>query len=59
MEQQPIPGSRLDENMHAHDFCDHHDHFTNNFPETNWKSCLEHAEAIGVGTRSYELLHVK
>ena len=59
MEQQPIPGSRLDENMHAHDFCDHHDHFTNNFPETTWKSCLEHAEAIGVGTRSYELLHVK
>ena len=59
MEQQPIPGSRLDENMHAHDFCDHHDHFTNNFPETNWKSCLEHAEAISVGTRSYELLHVK
>lgn len=59
MEQQPIPGSRLDENMHAHDFCDHHDHFTNNFPETNWKSCLEHAEAIGVGTRSYELIRVK
>ena len=59
MEQQPIPGSRLDENMHAHDFCDHHDHFTNNVPETNWKSCLEHAEAIGVGTRSYELIRVK
>ena len=25
--QQPVPGSILDENMHAEGFCDHHDHF--------------------------------
>ena len=38
---------------------DHHDHFCNNFPETNWRSCLEHAEKIGLGSRSYELIEVK
>ncbi|MBU5434429.1 DUF362 domain-containing protein [Pseudoflavonifractor sp. MSJ-37] len=59
MAQQPIPGSRLDENMHAEGFCDHHDHFINNFPETDWRTCLSHAEAIGIGTRSYELIRVK
>ena len=59
LRQQPIPGSRLDENMHAPDFHDHHDHFCNNFPETDWKTCLEHAERIGLGSRSYELIRVK
>ena len=59
MAQSPIPGSKLYDNMHADGFCDHHDHFTNTFPETNWKACLEHAEKIGIGTRSYELITVK
>ena len=57
--QMPVmPGSRLDDNMHEEHFCDHHDHFTNTTPETNWKSCLEHAEKIGLGTREYELIKV-
>ena len=59
MAQSPIPGSKLYDNMHEEHFCDHHDHFTNTFPETNWKACLEHAERIGLGTRSYELITVK
>lgn len=50
-----IPGSHLDHH-HEHDA---HDHFINNHPETNWKVCLEHAEKIGLGTRSYELIEVK
>lgn len=54
--QQPIPGSLLDDRMHAEDFCDHHDHFRNTTPESEWESCLEHAEKIGLGTRSYELV---
>ena len=44
--------------MHAQGFCDHHDHFKNSMPVTDWKSCLEHAEKIGLGTRSYELITV-
>lgn len=59
MAQPPMPGSRLDEAMRAPGFCDHHDHFRNTFPETNWKVCLEHAEKLGIGTRAYELITVR
>ena len=57
--QQPLPDSQLADNMAAEGFCDHHDHFINNSPETDWRTCLEHAEKIGVGTRSYELVRVR
>ena len=56
--QTPIPGSRLDDNMHSKDFEDHHDHFKNTTPQSEWKSCLEHAEKIGIGTREYEIIKV-
>ena len=59
MRQQPLPGSHLDEEMHKEGFCDHHDHFINSMPETDWRVCLAHCEKIGVGTRSYELVEVK
>ena len=59
MRQQPLPGSHLDEEMHKAGFCDHHDHFINSMPETDWRVCLAHCEKIGVGTRSYELVEVK
>lgn len=52
-------GSLLDDHMHEDGFCDHHDHFTNTTPETDWKSCLAHAEKIGLGTSEYELIRVK
>ena len=58
--RQPVmPGSRLDQYLHTEGCQDFHDHFCNNFPETNWRSCLEHAEKIGLGTRAYELIEVK
>lgn len=57
--QMPVmPGSQLEDRMHASG-CDHHDHFVNSAPETNWRVCLEHAEKIGVGTRNYQLVTVK
>ncbi|MBC8531267.1 DUF362 domain-containing protein [Gehongia tenuis] len=57
--QPPMPGSLLDENMHAKGFHDQHDHFSNTTPETHWESCLEHGEKIGLGTRKYELITVR
>ena len=36
----------------------HHDHFTDSAPQTNWKTCVEHAEKIGIGTREYELIEI-
>ena len=44
-------GVRLDE---AHE----HDHFNVTHPDTNWQSCIEHAEKIGLGTHEYELVRV-
>ncbi len=56
---QPLPNSQLSDNMKKEDFVDRHDHFTNSTPESEWKSCLEHAEKIGLGSRSYDLIFVK
>ena len=36
-----------------------HDHFSAVSPATNWRTCLEHAEKLGVGTMEYELIEVK
>ena len=55
----PLPGSQLADNMAKPGFCDHHDHFTNSAPESEWRSCLAHAAKIGLGTREYELITVK
>jgi len=57
--QTPIRNSQLGDNMSKCDFHDHHDHFKNSTPESEWKSCLEHAELIGLGTREYELVVMK
>ena len=55
----PMPGSQLAKNMAKKGFVDHHDHFCNSTPESEWRSCLEHAEKIGLGTRNYELIKVQ
>ena len=56
--QMPVMvGSCLDEHMHG----EHTDgdHFHINHPETNWRSCVEHAEQLGLGQQAYELIEVK
>jgi len=55
----PIPGSQLAHNMEKPGFVDHHDHFKNSTPESEWRTCLDHAEKIGLGSREYELIVVK
>lgn len=52
----PLPGSQLMENMQSPDFHDHHDHFENSTPDSEYKTCLSHAEKIGIGKREYELI---
>jgi len=64
--QQPVlSNSVLAENMeqHKHEHgdcdCEHgHDHFYFTHPDTNWRSCIEHAVKIGLGTDQYELIEV-
>ena len=55
---QPMPHSQLSDNLARPGFQDHHDHFTNSSPESEWRSCLAHAEKIGLGTRQYELVRL-
>ena len=52
----PMPGSQLAKNLAKPGFVNLHDHFRNSTPESEWESCLEHAEKIGLGTREYELI---
>jgi uncharacterized Fe-S center protein len=59
LKETPVPGSQLAENMKKPGFHDKHDHFENTTPESEWKTCLEHAEKIGLGSREYELIRVK
>lgn len=55
--QPVIAGSVLDKNKEkTHDEC--HDHFHVTHPDTNWKSCVEHAEKIGLGSREYQLIEI-
>ena len=54
----PMPGSQLAKNLAKPGFVNLHDHFRNSTPESEWESCLEHAEKIGLGTREYELMTI-
>lgn len=54
-----LPNSQLAEAMEKEDFCDHHDHFENTTLNSEYKTCLAHAEKIGLGTRDYEIVVVK
>ena len=55
----PLPNSQLAEAMEKEDFCDHHDHFENTTPNSEYKTCLAHAEKIGLGTSDYVIVVVK
>ncbi len=59
LKQAPLPGTQLTDNLCSKDFVDRHDHFQNNQPNSEWKSCLAHAEKIGLGSREYELIEMK
>ena len=34
------------------------DRFNDNHPETNWKSAIEHAVKLGIGSKEYELIEI-
>ena len=53
--QTPLRGSAADD---AHAKAHVHDHFQRLHPDTNWRSCLEHGEKIGIGSRDYELVKI-
>lgn len=55
--QQPaVSSSVLGETKAAENECN--DHFHVAHPDTNWKSCVEHAQKIGLGSMEYELIQI-
>ena len=59
LRQTPLPGSQLTDEMSRPGFHDRHDHFDNTNPNTEYRTCLAHAEKIGLGSREYELVKVR
>ena len=59
LKAEPLRNSVLGDNMADKNFHDHHDHFRNTTPESEWETQLAHGEKIGLGTRKYELISVK
>ena len=57
MKSPALPGSRLAES-HQEAVHVHEDKFQVIHPDTNWRSGLEYAEAIGIGTQKYELIEI-
>ena len=58
MTASPLANSQLADNLKKPGFADWGDPFTNSTPESEWRSCLEHAEKIDLGTREYELIRM-
>ena len=59
LKAEPLPNSQLTDNMEREDFCDCHDHLENTTVNSEYKTCLAHAEKIGLGSREYEIITVK
>ena len=49
---EPLPGTWLEHKRRTGDL------FGDAHPATNWRVCLHHAEKLGLGTTSYELIEV-
>ncbi len=54
----PVESSVLGENIRQLGNHEGHDHFYMTHPDTEWKSCIEHAIKIGLGTNQYELFTI-
>lgn len=50
--------STIGDHLKQEGFCNRNDHFINSQPNSEWRSCLEHADKIGLGTREYELIKI-
>ena len=55
----PMPNSQLSDHLSRENWHHHHDHFMDSNPNVRWKDTLEHAEKLGLGSRTYELITMK
>lgn len=58
-QQTALPGSVLAEKiLHSSGEDPDHEFFHVNHPDAEWRTCLEHGEKIGLGTRTYKLVTI-
>ncbi len=55
--RQPVIAGSVLAGSECHEHSEH-DHFHMVHPDTNWKSCVEHAQKIGIGNQEYELIEI-
>lgn len=55
---EPLPGGQLYAAVHSPEFHESGNHFNNVHPLSDWKSCFEQAEKLGIGSREYEMIVV-
>lgn len=55
---EPLPGGQLYDALHSEHFHEQGNPFNNLHPLSDWKSCFEQAEKLGIGSREYELVDV-
>ena len=53
-----IPSENVLSHNIEHHHHDHGDHWHMIHPDTNWRSCVEHAQKIGLGSMDYTLITV-
>ena len=53
-----IKGSILGDNIQENKGHGHGDHFVMTHPDTDWKTCIEHAVKMGLGKDEYELITI-
>ena len=58
LKQKPFDNTQLTDSLNQNGGKDNGDHFTNSNPVSEWKSCLSHAEKIGLGNPNYELIKI-
>lgn len=57
--EKPTANGQISKHLEKFGETDHnHEHFHINHPDTDWKSCLEHSEKIGLGSRDYDLIEI-
>jgi len=55
-----LEGDNVLTEKYSHDVCEHdHDHWDLAHPDTDWKSCVSHAQEIGLGSMDYELVTIQ
>lgn len=55
---EPLKDSQLDKAIHSEGFVQQGNHWNNLHPDSDWKSCIDQAVKIGLGSKDYELINI-